>query len=450
MSAPTGDVNPGFGLEIPLVRTVGDAAGRGTGSSGEMVRGAESIRSPRRTEWEDCSHEPAVEVRDVFMAPDPPVIGHPFELQLPAVARQMIAGGEVAVTIKFHGLPIHVEYTDICQQTACPVLPGSFTFQYWRNVPSLAFPGPYYARLMATDRNSTELFCIIVTLKVPASCCCCALLLLLLLLCAFSYVLLLLLLLTATAAPCCCCYLLLLLLPTATATATPLTVAAATATAPMANFLVLTFDAEVRAISFDVWLDDLQLYLQSEARDGISLFVHTEGTLPAPAATTVEDHSKWLMRDATARLTVRNHLPVAERAHFSQQKTAKALYDAVVTHYSYPANAALGRLMLPYLHPELADFHTVSDLFTHLHCPSVSSSPLQFSVMSRPPHVLHEFGQVAASSQVSASCKLAASCSCRVLSHQTLLWHHHLGHPSLPCLRSMHSRLLVSGLLLVS
>ncbi|CAI5487548.1 unnamed protein product [Closterium sp. Naga37s-1] len=113
-----------------------------------------------------AAHEPAVEVRDVFMAPDPPVIGHPFELQLPAVARQMIAGGEVAVTIKFHGLPVHVEYTDICQQTACPVLPGSFTFQYWRNVPSLAFPGPYYACLMATDRNSTELFCIIVTLKV--------------------------------------------------------------------------------------------------------------------------------------------------------------------------------------------------------------------------------------------------------------------------------------------
>ncbi|CAI7903859.1 unnamed protein product [Closterium sp. NIES-53] len=55
-------------------------------------------------------------------------------------------------------------------------------------------------------------------------------------------------------------------------------------------------------------------------------------------------------------------------------------------------------------------------------------------------------GQVAASSQVSASGQLAASCSCRVLSHQTLLWHHRLGHPSLPRLRGMHSRLLVSGL----
>ncbi|CAI7794291.1 unnamed protein product [Closterium sp. NIES-53] len=54
--------------------------------------------------------------------------------------------------------------------------------------------------------------------------------------------------------------------------------------------------------------------------------------------------------------------------------------------------------------------------------------------------------QVAASAQVSASGQIAASCSCRLLSHQTLLWHHRLGHPSLPRLRGMHSRLLVSSL----
>ncbi|CAI7821693.1 unnamed protein product, partial [Closterium sp. NIES-53] len=54
--------------------------------------------------------------------------------------------------------------------------------------------------------------------------------------------------------------------------------------------------------------------------------------------------------------------------------------------------------------------------------------------------------QVAASAQVSASGEVAASCSCRLLSHQTLLWHHRLGHPSLPRLHGMHSRLLVSGL----
>ncbi|CAI7908003.1 unnamed protein product [Closterium sp. NIES-54] len=58
-----------------------------------------------------------------------------------------------------------------------------------------------------------------------------------------------------------------------------------------------------------------------------------------------------------------------------------------------------------------------------------------------------EAPQVAASAQVSASGQVAPLCSCRLLSHQTLLWHHRLGHPSLPRLRGMHSRLLVSGLL---
>ncbi|CAI7742144.1 unnamed protein product [Closterium sp. NIES-53] len=43
-------------------------------------------------------------------------------------------------------------------------------------------------------------------------------------------------------------------------------------------------------------------------------------------------------------------------------------------------------------------------------------------------------------------CQVAASCSCRLLSHQTLLWLHRLGHPSLPRLRGSHSRLLVSSL----
>ncbi|CAI7848485.1 unnamed protein product [Closterium sp. NIES-53] len=54
--------------------------------------------------------------------------------------------------------------------------------------------------------------------------------------------------------------------------------------------------------------------------------------------------------------------------------------------------------------------------------------------------------QVAASAQVSASGQVAPPCSCRLLSHQTLPRHHCLGHPSLPRLRGMHSRLLVSGL----
>ncbi|CAI7745717.1 unnamed protein product [Closterium sp. NIES-53] len=61
-----------------------------------------------------------------------------------------------------------------------------------------------------------------------------------------------------------------------------------------------------------------------------------------------------------------------------------------------------------------------------------------------------ESGQVAASSQVVAAASRSGPestpCSCRLLSHQTLLWHHRLGHPSLPRLRGMASHVLVSGL----
>ncbi|CAI7858592.1 unnamed protein product, partial [Closterium sp. NIES-53] len=61
-----------------------------------------------------------------------------------------------------------------------------------------------------------------------------------------------------------------------------------------------------------------------------------------------------------------SHLPFAERAHFGQYKTSMSLYDAVVARYSSPATAALSRLMLLYLLPDLADFATIADLITHL------------------------------------------------------------------------------------
>ncbi|CAI7926958.1 unnamed protein product [Closterium sp. NIES-54] len=54
--------------------------------------------------------------------------------------------------------------------------------------------------------------------------------------------------------------------------------------------------------------------------------------------------------------------------------------------------------------------------------------------------------QVAASASASASGQLSAPCSCRSLAHETVLWHHRLGHPSVQSLRAMHSRYLVSGL----
>ncbi|CAI5961130.1 unnamed protein product [Closterium sp. NIES-65] len=52
----------------------------------------------------------------------------------------------------------------------------------------------------------------------------------------------------------------------------------------MATPSVLAFDAEGRAIDFDVSVDDLQLFLQCDRADGLSLFDLTSGASPAPAA----------------------------------------------------------------------------------------------------------------------------------------------------------------------
>ncbi|CAI7773407.1 unnamed protein product [Closterium sp. NIES-54] len=68
-----------------------------------------------------------------------------------------------------------------------------------------------------------------------------------------------------------------------------------------------------------------------------------------------------------------------------------------------------------------------------------------YTLTTAPPPVSAS-GQVAASSQVfaaaSGSSPASALYSCRPLSHETLLWHHRLCHPSLPRLRGMASRAL--------
>ncbi|CAI7771294.1 unnamed protein product [Closterium sp. NIES-53] len=132
--------------------------------------------------------------------------------------------------------------------------------------------------------------------------------------------------------------------------------------ATMASLRMLPIDHEGRPLQFDMWLDDLQLYLLSGSRNSVLLFDHTSGAAPAPPATTDSaTRSQWLTRDAAACLAICNHLPLAECAHFGQHRTAQALYNAVVARYSSPATAALGHLLLPYPFLELSTFATVED-----------------------------------------------------------------------------------------
>ncbi|CAI7773435.1 unnamed protein product [Closterium sp. NIES-54] len=172
---------------------------------------------------------------------------------------------------------------------------------------------------------------------------------------------------------------------TATTTATAATVCCAA----MALLRVLVFDLESRPVQFDTWLDDLQLYLLRDSKDSVSLFDLASGAATAPPTTADSaTRSQWLTRDAAARLAIRNHLPLAECAHFEQHTTAQALYDAVVARYSSPATAALGRLMLPYLFPELSAFATVEDLVSHLRSSDAryrAALPAEFLAKNPPP-----------------------------------------------------------------
>ncbi|CAI7880543.1 unnamed protein product [Closterium sp. NIES-53] len=103
----------------------------------------------------------------------------------------------------------------------------------------------------------------------------------------------------------------------------------------------------------------------------------------------------------------------------------------------------------PFGGPVLAHSSTVlpclaapSGLLSGLHLPSFSTNLVSGADL--------QDTWVGASGQVFSAASRSSPelppCSCRPLSHETLLWHHRLGHPSLPRLRGMASRTLVSGL----
>ncbi|CAI7737330.1 unnamed protein product, partial [Closterium sp. NIES-54] len=122
----------------------------------------------------------------------------------------------------------------------------------------------------------------------------------------------------------------------------------------MASLRVLAFDHDGIPVQFDTWLNDLQLYLLSDSRDSVSLFDLASGAATAPPA-------------------------IAD---------TQALYDAVVARYSSPATAALGRLLLPYLFPELSAFATVEDLVSHLRASDTryrAAAPSEFLDKNQPP-----------------------------------------------------------------
>ncbi|CAI7858193.1 unnamed protein product [Closterium sp. NIES-54] len=82
--------------------------------------------------------------------------------------------------------------------------------------------------------------------------------------------------------------------------------------------------------------------LPTMASLSVLTFDHVGPSLAPLATADSATRPQWLTRDVDARLAIRNHLSLAERAHFGQHRLTKAQYDAVVARYSSPATAALG------------------------------------------------------------------------------------------------------------
>ncbi|CAI7783589.1 unnamed protein product, partial [Closterium sp. NIES-54] len=175
--------------------------------------------------------------------------------------------------------------------------------------------------------------------------------------------------------------------------------------------------------------------------------------------------SRSFFRDRTT-LTPLSRLVAVSLAHPSGGPVL-ARYSTVLPCPAAPSGS-LSRLYLPWFSTNLVSgadlqdsgddqFSPAGQRVTHCSCAQTSRHLATFT--HRPGSSLYTLttesppvgasGQVAVSSQVFAAASRSgpesAPCSCRLLSHQTLLWHHRLGHPSLPRLRGMASRLLVSG-----
>ncbi|CAI7780128.1 unnamed protein product, partial [Closterium sp. NIES-54] len=183
------------------------------------------------------------------------------------------------------------------------------------------------------------------------------------------------------------------------------------------------------------------------------------GTAPAQALHTFtldSGASRFFFRDSTTLTPL--HAPVSVRLGDPSGGPVIARSSTVLPCLAVPSGSLSG-LHLPSFSTNLVSTAALQDAMVTTTTPrgqrvSICTCTLTGQHLAtfthRPGSSLYtlttEPPQVAASAQVSSPGHVAASCSCRLLSHQTLLWHHRLGHPSLPRLRGMHSRLLVSGL----
>ncbi|CAI7823152.1 unnamed protein product, partial [Closterium sp. NIES-54] len=172
----------------------------------------------------------------------------------------------------------------------------------------------------------------------------------------------------------------------------------------------------------------------------------SESALPGTAPAEASCASRYFFRDSTTLTPLPAHVPVLARS--STVLPCPAVPSGSLSGLHLPS-FSMNLVSTAALQDEMVTTTTPGGQRVSI-CTCTRTGRHLATFTRRPGSSLYtlttEPTQVATSGHVSASSPVAAPCLCRLLSYQTLLSHHRLGHPSLPRLRGMHSRLLVSGL----
>ncbi|CAI7792537.1 unnamed protein product [Closterium sp. NIES-54] len=179
------------------------------------------------------------------------------------------------------------------------------------------------------------------------------------------------------------------------------------------------------------------------------------GTAPAEALHTVtleSDASPCFFRDSTTLTPL--SAPVRARLADPSRRPVVARSSTILSCPVVPSGS-LSDLHLPSFSTNLVSTAALQDVMVTTTtpggqrvsiCTCTQTCRHLTTFIRRPGSSLYTLAteppQVAASAQVFASGQVAPPCSCRLLLHQTLLWHHRLGHPSLTRLHGMLSHLL--------
>ncbi|KAF8090087.1 hypothetical protein N665_0487s0007 [Sinapis alba] len=125
------------------------------------------LPSLRATSFHYCDKRlDPVKVKAVEISPDPVVSGEAATFKITGSTGEDISGGEVVISVSYFGVHVHTETHDLCDESTCPIAPGSFVLSHSQTLPPITPPGTYTLKMTINDKNGGRLTCISFKFKI--------------------------------------------------------------------------------------------------------------------------------------------------------------------------------------------------------------------------------------------------------------------------------------------